>query len=431
MDRRVLFATLILLAGGATGVGVALFAFVGVDDVTTEATVVWESEPAAGDDGSGAVVATVDGDPLLLRPAVENGSRVVTATVAGTDRTPWTVPVSGPDAERGGGGGTGGGGDADGNDSDGNDSDGADGGDPVAVSGLTASTLGGDPVVALTTASGELVVLDAADGTERFAVDLGGPAGLRPAVGDLTGDGNREIAAVTTDGGVRVVDAAGDSVAEASLSGEISRRPLIVEPDAEAGERGGLAVLTTAGDPATVHMLDGDGGTRWTTEPSVNPLSWNAADSRDGPVLALGGASGTIETVEASDGSDRYEVKLQDRPIAVGDADPGRVYVGGSGSVWAVDLLDGEVVWKQQYGASTRINEPRMGDVDGNGERAPAVVNRAGGVLAMTQSGEVIARGDAGDVVAYGGPLFADVTGDGGDEVIVVADDGTAIAVDT
>ncbi|PHQ46523.1 hypothetical protein DJ68_06870 [Halorubrum sp. C3] len=398
MDRRVLFATLILLAGGATGVGVALFAFVGVDDATTEATVVWESEPAAGDDGSGAVIATVDGDPLLLRPAVENGSRVVTATVAGTDETPWTVPVSGPDAERGGGDGTGGG---DG-DAGGNDSDGA-GGDPLAVSGLTAGTLGGDPVVALTTAAGELVVLDAADGTERFAVDLGGPAGLRPTIGDLTGDGSREVAAVTTDGGV----------------------------DAEAGERGGLAVLTTAGSPATVHMLDASGGTRWTTEPSVNPLSWNAADSRDGPVLALGGASGTIETVEASDGSDRYEVKLQDRPIAVGDADPGRVYVGGSGSVWAVDLLDGEVVWKQQYGASTRVNEPRMADVDGNGERAPVVLNRAGGVLAMTQSGEVIARGDAGDVVAYGGPLFADVTGDGGDEVIVVADDGTAIAVDT
>jgi len=115
----------------------------------------------------------------------------------------------------------------------------------------------------------------------------------------------------------------------------------------------------------------------------------------------------------------------------VGDADPGRVYVGGSGSVWAVDLLDGEVVWKQQYGASTRINEPGAGDVDGDGELAPVVVNRAGEVLAMTQRGEVIARGGPTEVVVYGGPLFADVTGDGGDEVIVVADDGTAIAVDT
>ncbi|QWC18302.1 PQQ-binding-like beta-propeller repeat protein [Halorubrum sp. 2020YC2] len=411
MDRRVLFAALILFAGGATGVGVALFAFVGVDDATTETTVVWESEPAAGDDGTGAVVATVDGDPLLLRPAVENGSRVVNATVVGTDETAWTVPVSGPDAERGGG----------------NGSDDA----PVGVSGLTVGTLAGDPVVALTTAPGELVVVDATDGTERFAVDLGGDGGVRPATGDLTGDGSQEVAAVAGDGTVRVVDGDGDPVAEASLPGEVDRRPLVVEPDAEADERGGLAVLTTAGDPATVHMLDASGATRWTTEPSVNPLSWNAADSRDGPVLALGGANGDIETVEASDGSDRYEVKLQDRPIAVGDADPGRVYVGGSGSVWAVDLLDGEVVWKQQYGASTRINEPRMGDVDGDGELAPVTVNRGGEVLAMTQGSDVIARGDAGEVVAYGGPLFADVTGDGGDEVIVVADDGTAIAVDT
>ncbi|MEZ3162982.1 PQQ-binding-like beta-propeller repeat protein [Halorubrum sp. RMP-47] len=421
MDRRVLFATLILLAGGATGVGVALFAFVGVDDAATEATVVWESEPAAGDDGSGAVVATVDGDPLLLRPAVENGSRVVSATVAGTDETAWTAPISGPDAERGGGDVSG---DADGNDSDGS------GDGPVGVSGLTAATLGGDPVVALTTARGELVVVDATDGTERFAVELGGPSGLRPAVGDLTGDGSREVAAVTTDGGVRVVDGEGGAVVEASLSGEIDRRPLLVEPDAGDGERGGLAVLTTAGSPATVHMLDGRGQTRWTAAPSVNPLSWNAADSRDGPVLALGGANGNIETLETSDGSDRYEVKLQDRPVAVGDADPGRVYVGGSGSVWAVDLLDGEVVWKQQYGASTRITEPRMGDVDGDGEITPIVVNRDGEVLAMTQTGEVITRFDAGDVVVYGGPLFADVTGDGDDEVIVVADDGTAIAVD-
>ncbi|GAA0552114.1 PQQ-binding-like beta-propeller repeat protein [Halorubrum ejinorense] len=418
MDRRVLFAMLILLAGGATGVGVALFAFVGVDDATTEATVVWESEPAAGDDGSGAVIATVDGDPLLLRPAVENESRVVRATVAGTDGAAWTTPISGPDAERGGGDAAGG--------DDGNASEG-----PVAVSGLTAGTLGGDPVVALTTAPGTLVVLDADDGTVRFAVDLDGPGGLRPAIGDLTGDGNAEVASLATDGTVRVVDGGGESVVETSLPGEVTRRPLVVEPDAEAGERGGLAVLTNAGNPATIHMLDERGEARWTTTPSVNPLSWNAADSRDGPVIALGGANGNIQTVETSDGSGRYEVGLQDLPVEIGDADPGNVYVGGSGSVWAVDLLDGEVVWKQQYGASTRINAPGVGDVDGDGELAPVAVNRDGEVLAMTQRGRVIARGGPAEAVVYGGPLFADVTGDGGDEVIVVTDEGTAFAIDT
>ena len=415
MDRRVLFAALILFAGGATGVSVALFAFVGVDDATTDATVVWESDPAVGDDGSGAVIATVDGDPLLLRPAVENESRVVRATVAGTDEDAWTTPVSGPDAERGGGSG------------DLNDSDAA----PVAVSGLVNGTVGGDPAVALTTTSGSLVVIDATDGTVRFAVDVGGPSGLRPAVGDLTGDGNAEVAAVATDGSVRVFDAEGEAVVETSVPGEVTRRPLLVEPDADIDARGGLAVLTSAGDPATIHMFDERGETRWTTTPNVNPLSWNAADSQNGPIIALGGANGNLETVETSDGSLRYEIGLQDRPVAVGDADPGRVYVGGSGSVWAVSLLDGEVVWKQQYGASTRINEPRIGDVDGDGDIGPVAVNREGEALAMTRTGSVIARGGPDGVVAYAGPLFADVTGDGGDEVIVVTDDGTAIALDT
>lgn len=414
MDRRVLFATLILLAGGATGVGVALFAFVGVDDATAETAVVWESEPAAGDDGSGAVIATVDGDPLLLRPAAEDGSRVVRATVVGANETAWTAPVSGPDAERGGG------------DDDANGS----GDDPVDVSGLTAGTLGGDPVVALTTAPGSLVVVDATDGSRVFAAEIGGPGGLRPAVGDLAGDGGQEVAAVSTDGSVRVVDGEGDPVAEASVPGEVAHRPLVVEPDAEAGQPGGLAVLTSAGDPATVHLLDGTGEARWTTTPNVNPLSWNAADSENGPVIALGGSNGNLETIETSDGSLRYEIGLQDDPVAVGDADPGRVYVGGSGSVWAVSLLDGEVVWKQQYGASTRINEPRLGDVDGDGEVGPVAVNRNGEVLAMTRSGSVTARGGP-DAVVYGGPLFADVTGDGDDEVVVVADDGTAVALDT
>ena len=71
MDRRVLFATLILFAGGATGVGVAAFAFVGFDDPTTETTVVWESAPADGDDGTGAATAVVDGETIVVQPTVE------------------------------------------------------------------------------------------------------------------------------------------------------------------------------------------------------------------------------------------------------------------------------------------------------------------------------------------------------------------------
>ncbi|MGQ3328212.1 MULTISPECIES: PQQ-binding-like beta-propeller repeat protein [Halorubrum] len=406
MDRRVLFASLILLAGGATGVGVALFAFVGVDDATIDAQVVWESEPVGGDDGSGAVVATMDGDPLVLQPAIEDGNRTIRATAAGGD-VEWRTTVGGAGAA--------------------ND---ADGTDPPATSGLVTGELGGDEVAAFTTEPGSLVVLDPTDGAERLAVDLGGPGGLRPAIGDLDGDGDAEIAAATTDGTVRAIDADGDTVFETDLGAPVERRPLAVDfADSDGSADRGVAVATAVDGERSISLLDATGEPRWTTTPSVTPLSWSAADTRSGPVLALGGANGNLETIDVADGGSRYEVGLQDLPVTVGDADPGRVYVGGSGSVWAVDLLDGEVVWKQQYGGDTRLNAPGVADVDGDGSPGPVVVNRNGRALALNQNGEAIARGDIGNAVVYAGPLFADVTGDGSAEVLVVAEDGRIVAL--
>ncbi|MFW5917201.1 MAG: PQQ-binding-like beta-propeller repeat protein [Halorubrum sp.] len=411
MDRRVLFASLILFAGGAAGVGVALFAFVGIDDATIDSEVVWESDPVAGDDGSGAVVATRDGDPLVLQSTVDDGDRVVRATAAGGD-VEWTTSLS--DVITGAAGGD----------------------DPAAISGLVSETADGDGVVAFTTESGSLVALDASDGTERFAADLGGTGGIRPAIGDLDGDGDDEIAAVTTDGTVRAFDGDGDAVFEADLGESVARRPLVVdfddsEPtdDADDDPTRGVAVATGDGNESAVHLLDGSGDPRWTTTPSVTPLSWNAADTKSGPILALGGTSGTLETIEASDGSLRYEIGLQDLPVAVGDAGPGRIHVGGSGSVWAVDLLDGEVVWKQQYGGNTRVNAPGVADVGGDGETGPVAVNRDGRVLVLDRNGEVTARGDI-DSIVVASPLFADVTGDGSDEVLVVTEDGRVVALD-
>jgi len=411
MDRRVLFATLILFAGGATGVGVAVFAFVGLDDGSIDTEVIWETDPVEGDDGSGAVVATMDGDPVVLQSTIEDGVRAVRATTVG-DGVAWTTPLSAAGL------------------------DAPPGADPIAISAFEPGTLNGDPVVAFTTESGSLVVLDAADGSERFAIDIDtsdasdtddASGGLRPALGDLTGDGQTEVAAVTTAGTVLVVDGGGDAVFERALDEQTNRRPLIVESGEETS--GGLAVSTAVDDEYTVHLLDRRGDTRWTTTPSVTPLSWNAADTRRGPVLALGGTNGNLESIEAQDGSQRYEVGLQDFPVAVGDAGPGQTHVGGAGSVWAVDLLDGEVAWKQQYGGQTRVNAPGVGNVAADGTAGPVAVNRDGDVLIMTRTGEVAARGGVGSAVVYAGPLFADLTGDGSDEVVVVTENGRIVAL--
>jgi outer membrane protein assembly factor BamB len=415
MDRRVLFASLILLAGGATGVGVALFAFVGVDDAATDSEVVWETDPVAGDDGSGAVVATMDGDSLVLRSTVEDGERAVRATAVGGD-VEWRAPLSAVDGA--------GGGDGD-----------STGGEPPDVSALAAGTLDGEEVVAFTTETGSLVVLDAADGATRFTAELGGSGGFRPAIGDITGDGSAEVAAATADGRVLVVDRGGEAVFETSLDEPVDRRPLIVgsegdESDGSAGDARGVAVATVGDEEATVRLLDANGDVRWAVTPSVTPLSWNAADTEDGPVIALGGTNGNLEALDAADGSSRYEIGLQDLPLSVGETDRGRVHVGGVRSVWAVDLPSGEVIWKQQYGGDTRVNAPGVGTVSADVGPGPVAVNREGEVLALNPSGEAIARGDVGSAVVYAGPLFADVTGDGTDEVLVVTADGRIVALD-
>ncbi|WP_049983026.1 PQQ-binding-like beta-propeller repeat protein [Halorubrum sp. BV1] len=416
MDRRVLFASLILFAGGAAGVGVALFAFVGVDDGATEAEIVWESDPVTGDDGSGAVVATMDGDPLVLQSVAANGTRSVRATAVGGG-VEWTSPV-----------GTGAGGGAAPADGDGGEAV-----EAAETSGLVTGTLGGEQVVALTTRSGSLVVFDADDGSERFVVDTGGRSAVRPAIGDVDGDGDAEVVAVSTSGGVLAVDAGGDPVFQSDVGAPIERRPLAIDfsGNKASGDdvTNGVAVVTADGDEHAVRLLDGDGDVRWTATPSVTPLSWRQADSQNGPILALGGTNGNLETLEVADGSTRYEIGLQDLPVAVGDAGPGRVYVGGSGSVWAVSLLDGEVSWKQQFGGDTRVNAPSLGVLGGGDEADPVAINREGDLLVLNRNGGVTARGSVGAVV-YASPQFADVTGDGTDELIVVTEDGTAVAVD-
>lgn len=415
MDRRVLFAILILFAGGATGVGVAMFAFVGLDDTNAEATVVWESEPAPGDDGTGTATVDVDGETLVVQPTVEDGDRAVRAVVPGDGRA-WTTRIPGATSE--------------------SDAETDDGGDPVGVSRLATGTLAGDPVVALTTAPGRLVVLNADDGEERFAVDLEGAGGTAPAIGDPTGDGESLVATAGTDGTVLAVDGEGEPVFEASVDGRIERPPLVVAPDPDPDGRdepvpGGVAISTAGTDPGTVHLFDESGETRWTATPEVTAVGWTVAETRRGPVLALGGSNGNLEALEVADGSSRYEVGLQDRPVAVGDVDGGQILVGGGGSVWAVNLLDGEVVWKQQFGGQTRVNPPGVGELTGDDTPESAAVNREGEVLGLTRNGEVVVRGSVPETVVYAGPRFADADDDGTDEVLVVDGDGVVRALST
>ncbi|MUW15831.1 PQQ-binding-like beta-propeller repeat protein, partial [Halorubrum sp. CBA1125] len=198
-------------------------------------------------------------------------------------------------------------------------------------------------------------------------------------------------------------------------------------------DRGAGVAVATENETGTrtVRFLDAAGEQRWTATPETTPLNWRGATTRRGPVLALGTADGRLIALEAADGSVRYDVGLQDVPVAVGAVDAGRVYVGGTGDLWSVNLLDGEILWKQQYGAGVRINAPGVADVTGDGNPNPVAVNRGGGVLGTDSGGTPVLRGGLENAVVYGGPLLVDVTSDGTAEVLLVREDGTVVALDT
>jgi len=225
-------------------------------------------------------------------------------------------------------------------------------------------------------------------------------------------------------------------VFETDLDAPVNRRPLAVDfggdangsADDGADTARGLAVATAADGDRSISLLDATGEARWTTTPSVTPLSWSAADTRSGPVLALGGANGNLETIDVSDGGTRYEVGLQDLPVAVGDADPGRVHVGGGrqhlGGRPARRRSRLETAVRRRYAGKRSRCRGRDRRLSGPGR------GESGWRRART---EPEGRGDRPRQYRYRrrvrGPLFADVTGDGSAEVLIVAEDGRIVAL--
>jgi len=309
-----------------------------------------------------------------------------------------------------------------------------------ATSGLVAGQLGGDEVVAFTTESGSLIVLNPADGTERLAVDLGGPGGLRPAIGDLDGDGDAEIAAVTTDGRVRAVDAAGETVFETDLDAPVNRRPLAVvdsavtltaarttEPTPPAGSRSRPRPTAIARSACSTRPAR-PGGRR---PRRSRPLSWSGRHAqRSGLVL------GARRRERQPRDDRRFRRRNPLRGRATGSTRRRRrrrrprsrprrrerQHLGGRPARRRSRL---ETAVRRRYAGKRsrcRGRDRRRLSGPGRGE--------SGWRRART---EPEGRGDRPRQYRYRrrvrGPLFADVTGDGSAEVLIVAEDGRIVAL--
>lgn len=390
MDRRVLFATTVLALAVVLGAGTVFFAFVEPPDMTRQPTVEWESA-SVGTVADGASMATV---------AVENGSRVAVPTTGedcgvrvldGDGDVAWSWNASDCSGDAGSGGAS----------------------HPVA-----AGMLGGNPVVAVVVGD-SVRVFDAVSGDERFVYELSAPVTVAPTFGDVAGTNQSALVAVGSSGTVHVVGADGEAFWTADSGGETTIAPAVGNLTGDATDE---VVVGTTGDDPTLTTFGVDGEERWSRSLETAPAGLSAPRTTVGSTVMLADDAGSVHRLSATDGETIWSVPLQDDALRIGGVGSGLVRVAGGGNVWAVGLIDGSIVWKQQFGGSGDALRPLT--VDATTETV--VVTRGGEISAIDGNGKVVSSGSV-DGTVVDNVIMADRGGL--PTVLLLTEDGRVIAV--
>ncbi|MGZ0746368.1 outer membrane protein assembly factor BamB family protein [Haloparvum sp. AD34] len=391
MDRRVLFATLVLALAVVLGAGTVFFAFVEPPDTTRQPTVEWES----------ASVGTVTEGASLATVAVENGSRVAVPTAGedcgvrvldGDGDGAWAWNASDCSAGSGAGSGT-------------------------APHPVAAGTLGGDPVVAVVD-DDAVRVFHAVSGDERFVYELSAPATVAPTFGDVAGANQSSLVAVSSAGTVHVVGADGEAVWRA----DTGEAPLAPVTGNLTGDAAAEVVVGTTGEDPTLTAFGEGGEERWSRSLDVVPADLSAPRTTVGPTVVLADDAGSVHRLSPADGEAVWSVPLQDDPLTVGGVGSGHVRVAGGGNVWAVGLIDGSIVWKQQFGGNGDALRPLTPDAT----TETVVATRGGEISAIDGNGKVVSSGNV-DATVVDNVVMADRGGL--PTVLLLTEDGRVIAV--
>jgi len=391
MDRRLVAGGVVVVAMLGLFAAVAYFGFVAGDPAGEGFETVWEHDPGPAEGPSAPVAVAVDGGTAVAAAVGDaTGDDCALAGVDAGGEERWRTETPCPAADPGAG----------------------------TLDGPTVLLPGGG-----SDGSG-LRGYDAADGRERLASDA--DAAAPPAVGDATGDGDPEV--LVAGDGLSVLDRDGEVVWTAPLPGAPAAAPAVGDVAGDGDPE--VVVAVRVGDGGRLLAFD-DGGERLWESRIDGPIDGLAlADTRRGAV-AVTAAAGEVHAIEGTDGSTRWEALLQDGPVRVGNVEGNRVFVGGAGAVWALELLEGDVVWRQSIAGDDPITRPAVGDATGDGEAEVLAVATDGTIAALDATdGSVRARG-VRDTVVTVAPIAVDLDGDGRTELVVRDAEGRLFAVRT
>ncbi|KTG10271.1 hypothetical protein AUR64_11875 [Haloprofundus marisrubri] len=297
-----------------------------------------------------------------------------------------------------------------------------------AVSDLTDD---GRPEIAVVTTERELLVLDA-DGAVHTRLPMDNYGYGAPTVGDIDGDGTEELVASDIGGGAVAVEVDGNSsevLWRTDLGASTFPTPVVGDID---GDGANETLFGTSDGPV---LLGANGTVEWRGDGAGIASMVVDGASTERPADVFVGRNGEVAAFDGRNGSERWSATFEANPRvgAVGDIDGDRVVYATltDGRVVALDAESGDVRWTVRIstGDAAQHPAPKLGDLDGDGTEELVVLTNDGTVSVLDPvSGETRTTYER-DVPVWVYPTIADTDGDGSAEILVRYGDGRVVSL--
>ncbi|MBN1327218.1 MAG: VCBS repeat-containing protein, partial [Candidatus Cloacimonetes bacterium] len=289
--------------------------------------------------------------------------------------------------------------------------------------------------------NGNLHVVNS-DGTPfaNFPVNLGSNISSAVAVGDLTGDGFKEIVVADEGGYINAVDYQGTTILNYNAGGIFKGNPIIADVDGNGTME--IVATTFSGNLAVVLNSDGSEFQNFpVTIPSGGTLASPAVGDLDGDgnlEIIVASLSGAINAISTASGEN-----LANWPYATGtntwkgpivsnidsDNDPEVLVATGNGKIVAINH-DGSLVFERDTGEQIKTSII-TGDLDSNGTQEIISISTDGDVYVLDNQGNDFGNYPVDlNVTVESSPILADLEGNGTANIIFGDNSGFLHALD-
>jgi len=288
---------------------------------------------------------------------------------------------------------------------------------PHAVGDIAVGRRNGEIEVFAGTEAGDVIGFEAETGAETLRVDALESIGFSaPVVGEFIAP--NQIVAADFEGRVVAIDPDSTVAWSHDLETRISVTPILADFSGDGQQS--LAVVYGRRDDSGVSVFGADGERQWTEAVDGTPRSFATLPDGSEQLLAVGTRE-TASCFQGDTGERRWSVPFGE-VVSVGDSYDDQLFVGADdGVVRSLSVDDGSHNWERSLAddGEPRLNAPVVGDPFGDGTPTIAATTYTGAVVLLDTTGEILARHDHDEMV-YVSPQFADLTGNGSDDLLIM-----------